>query len=119
MAMIGETNSVCPTDPASGTKAELGLLEEKPLVLVQAALKPEVTAVVQPEGSAGAVTLSKFSEKLVVLIVAPSRMVKLTVPKLVAPSCSCKVAVTVPPQVPLAVKLKGLATAAPPATKAP
>ena len=117
--MIGETNSVCAALPVSGTNAELGAELSKPFVVAQVDWIPEVTAVVQPEGKAGAGTPSKFSLNVISVDTAPNRIVKVTVPRLELPSCSWSVAVTVPPQLPLAVKVKGFATAAPPAAKAP
>jgi len=44
------------------------------------------------------------------VVIAPSVMVNVTVPKFVAPSCSCSVRVMLLPQDPAAVKAKSLAT---------
>src|SRR5262245_63166662 len=51
--------------------------------------------------------------------VAPTLIVKVTVPRLVAPSCSARVAVRSPPQTPATVNVNGLATAGPPGTRTP
>ena len=67
--------------------------------------------VVHPAGNAGAVTPSKFSERTVVTLGWPSRNEKVTVPRFAAPSCNWSVAVLVPPQVPIAVKVNGCNTA--------
>ena len=117
--MTGDVSSAWPAVPASGTNAEFGVVSEKPLVTAQFAMTPEVTEAPQAAGKAGAIALSKFSEKVVTGTIAPKRAVKVAVPRLEAPSWSWSVAVTIPPQAPIAVKLNGRVTAAPPAVKAP
>src|SRR5262250_1101616 len=51
--------------------------------------------------------------------VAPTLIVKVTVPRLVAPSCTARVAMRSPPQNPATVNVNGLATVAPPGTRTP
>ena len=69
--------------------------------------------VVHPAGKAGAVTPSKFWVKTVDTLDWPSPKEKVTVPRFAAPSCNWSVAESVPPQLPVAVKVKGRTTAAP------
>ena len=52
-------------------------------------------------------TPSKFWEKTVDTLDWPSLKEKVTVPRSVAPSCNWSVAVSVPPQFPVAVKVNG------------
>src|SRR5258707_15502630 len=64
------------------------------------------------------------AEALAKLVVPPGPIVprgkaKLTVPRSVAPSWSCSVAVSVPPQVPAAVSANGRAMAGPPGVTTP
>src|SRR5918911_1134216 len=63
MAMLGETNSVLPTVVGSGANVALGALSTGVLVTDTQADSPPVAAVVQPAGSAGATTPSKFCVK--------------------------------------------------------
>ena len=72
---------------------------------------------VQPAGSAGGVTPSKFSDK--VNRCFPNRKAKLTVPKTLVPSWSWRVAILVSPQRPLAVKANGLLVVPPLAARKP
>jgi hypothetical protein len=71
----------------------------------------------QPAGNAGAVTASKFSFKPI--FSKPSLNVYVTVPRSLAPSCICIVAVIVPPHKPEDRKVKFLQTAGPPLTTTP
>src|ERR1019366_4819446 len=69
--------------------------------------------VVHPEGKAGPVTPSKFWEQTVDTLDWPSPKGKVTVPRFGAPSCNWSEAVLVPPQFPVAMKVKGWTTAVP------
>ena len=60
-----------------------------------------------------------FENDDVAVAVAPTLIVKVTVPRLVAPSCSAKVATRSPPQNPATVNVNGLATVGPPGTRTP
>src|SRR6185295_4759619 len=74
-------------------------------------------AVVQPAGSAGAVTPSKFSLKVAGEFTnTPSWNGMLKLPRSSAPSCRWKVRMMVSPQLLLLEKLKFLASVAPGAT---
>src|SRR5690242_21768053 len=117
--MTGEVSSVWPAAPESATEAELGALSEEAVLLAQLPTRPDTTAEDQPEGKAGAVTPSNVSVNVVTVITAPRRIVKLTVPMLTSPSWSWKLAVMIPPQLPLAVKVNGRVTAPPPTISAP
>src|SRR5215471_5688196 len=63
--MTGESSSFRPTKPGSGEKAALGEVSLGAVELTQSDWAP-VEAVVQPAGSEGAFTPSKFSENRVV-----------------------------------------------------
>ena len=58
--MGGETSSLTPAAVASGEKAELGAESLDEAVVTQFVSEPLLVEV-QPPGSAGAATLSKFS----------------------------------------------------------
>src|SRR6187549_2423144 len=60
IAIGGETSSVSPTAAGSGANASFGAVSGVVVDVTQATSAP-VAAVVHPAGSAGAVTLSKFS----------------------------------------------------------
>ena len=68
---------------------------------------------VHPAGKAGAVTPSKFWVKTVDTVDWPSPKENVTVPRFSVPSCNWRVAVSVPPQLPAAVKVKGRAATLP------
>src|SRR5438105_1143763 len=102
----------------SGEKAEFGAESCEAVEVTQGDSTP-VAELVQPAGNAGGVTPSKFCEKNVVTMTLPKRKAKLTVPRLVAPSCNWSVAMLVSPQLPPAAKVKARATATPPARSAP
>src|SRR5262249_956050 len=116
--IAGDTRAFSPGLMESAMKAELGELPETPLAVVQSLSVPVISVVLQPGGNIGAVTSSKFSLKLITVKSCPRGILKLTLPRLLAPSCSCKVAVIVPPQAPVAVKVN-CALAAAPGDKAP
>src|SRR2546430_11963479 len=101
---------------ASGEKAALGNVSRTEVCVTQftAALVAEV---VQPAGNAGAVTLSKFWVNTFAICPIWKEMV--AVPRFEAPSWSCRLAVIVPPQAPVAAKVNGWPTAAPPAVTTP
>ena len=61
--ITGETSSLMPTLAGSPEKAELGALLFVPVVVTQG-VWTALAVVVQPEGSAGAVTPSKFCVKI-------------------------------------------------------
>src|SRR2546426_11850112 len=100
--------------------APLGGETKKPAVVVIAqgggGVAP-VTEAVQPEGRAGAETLSKFSLKPGTKL--PSPKLKVTLPRSLGPSWRCNVAWRLPPHVPCAVKVKVLATAGPMGVRVP
>src|SRR5262249_30978665 len=102
----GLSSSLSPAAAASAENAELGGVSLVSLEVVQADCEPEAT-VLQPSGSAGAVTPSKFCSNGAVW---PSTKLNETVPRLAAPSCNCSAAVSVAPQFPMATKVKGNAT---------
>src|SRR5262245_33255279 len=114
--MIGESSSFRPTKLESEEKAALGEVSLELAELTQADCSP-VVAVVQPAGSEGAFTASKFSENRVTGW--PITKEKETVPKFCEPSCNWNVGEMFAPQAPLAVKVNDLETAVPPATSAP
>jgi hypothetical protein len=70
-AIDGVTSSVLPTLFGSGAKASLDALEGL-VVEVTHGLSTPLAAVVQPAGSAGAVTPSKLSEKTPDVLGVPS-----------------------------------------------
>ena len=74
---------------------------------------------VQPAGNAGAVTPSNNCDSNTALLVVPNCIGYEIVPRFSAPSCSVNVGVILAPQAPVAVKLNGRVTAAPPATTTP
>src|SRR5689334_17267894 len=100
-----------PTFVPSIEKAAFGGLALENVEVVQGLCDP-LAELVQPAGNAGADTESKFCAKT---LDCPSANAKFTVPRFSAPSCSCKVAMLVPPHVPVAVSENAFATAAPPA----
>ena len=104
--IAGESSSLTPTLAGSGEKTELGAVSLAAVEVTQAdwALLAEVA---QPVGNAGAVTPSKFWEKRSDTLDWPSGKEKVTVPRLAAPSCNWSVAVLLPPQEPVAVKVNG------------
>src|SRR5258705_5712769 len=112
MAMLGESRSLSLTMVGSSTEALFGLVSLDVLEVVQRGAEPWALAATQPEGRAGAVMPSKFSEKIAC---RPSEKVKVKVPRSVLPSWSCRVAVSVSPQERpgSAVNVKGWATAGP------
>src|SRR5262245_25325879 len=114
--MTGESSSFSPTALGSGEKAALGDVSLEAVELTQEDWAP-VVAVVQPAGSAGAFTPSKFSDNR--LASWPIAREKETVPRFCAPSCNWNVGEMLAPQAPVAVKVKDLETVAPPATSAP
>src|SRR6185312_10475820 len=75
--------------------------------------------VVAPVPVAGITIAVAFEKVDEAVLVVPSWNVYVTVPRLMAPSCSCRVAVMLVPQVPLATKVNGCDTAGPPATTTP
>ncbi len=58
--MIGETSALAPLLAEFGQKAELGAVSFDAVVVVQLAVAPLTTAEVQPAGSTGEDTASKF-----------------------------------------------------------
>src|SRR5215472_7510497 len=110
--MTGESSSFRPTKPGSGEKAALGAVSLGAVELTQEDWAP-VAAVVQPTGSEGAITTSKFSENRVASW--PIGREKVTVPKSCEPSCNWNVGEMFAPQAPLAVKVNNLETVVPPA----
>src|SRR6185503_7379351 len=101
-AISGETNSLPPGVVALAPKAPFGGVGGVPAVDVTQRTGPPVglvLAVVQPAGSAGAVTPSKFSVKVGAIVCRTPRVkVKLKLPRSKSPSCRWKVSVIVPPQ---------------------
>src|SRR5258706_15259638 len=83
--MVGVSSTVLPTVVTSGANASFGALMGLVAEVTQATSLP-LAAVTQPAGSAGAVTPSKFSVKTEFTVGAPRVIVKVTVPRLVAPS---------------------------------
>src|SRR5882672_2827329 len=100
-----------PRNAGSGAKAEFGAVWFVVVVVIQA-VWPPVAVAVQPAGSEGADTLSKFSANV---LAWPSVKLKTKVPKFAAPSCNWSVALAAAPQLPLATKVKDRETVAPPA----
>src|SRR5580704_11836501 len=95
MAMGGEISWLRPIWELSFAKAELGAVSFLVVEVTQAESEP-VRVELQPEGSDGARTPSKFWEKVVTpRLATPSVKVKLRVPRLVGPSCNCSEAVIV------------------------
>src|SRR5437867_10094830 len=88
------------------------------VTLVTALGKP-ATVMVDGYGDAALASLIVMPALLAGLVLAPTLNRKLTVPRSVAPSCNCSVAVNVDPHVALAVNVNGWATAAPPAVTSP
>src|SRR3954468_8675730 len=113
--MTGEMSSVNPALVGSKGNAPFGAVSRKAVDVTQ--FEPPLTEVLEPAGNAGAVTISNVSEKVVTG--RPVDKVIARVPRLVARSCSCKVAVTGAPHEPAAVKLKACVTVAPPPMSAP
>jgi hypothetical protein len=70
-AMTGETSSVKPTVAGSGAKAAFGALLGVVVDVTQGDSEP-LAVVVQPAGSAGAATPSKFWEVTVTVFSTPS-----------------------------------------------
>src|SRR5436190_19545395 len=99
-----------PMLPGSGEKAELGPVSLVEPVVVQDDCAP-LMEVVQPAGSPGAFTPSKFCEKR--LETAPRGSVNDTLPRFWAPSCNWKVGEMLVPHEPATVKLKAREIAAP------
>src|SRR5262245_56299521 len=114
--MTGESSSFRPTKASSVEKAALGAVSLGALALTQEDCSP-VAEVVQPAGSEGAITPSKFSENRVTSW--PITREKETVPRFCEPSCNRNVGEMLEPHGPLAVKVNGLETAAPPARSVP
>src|ERR1035441_10084247 len=114
--MAGESNSFTPTLAGSRENTAFGVVSRAEMEVTQADCAPLVT-VVQPAGKAGAATPSKFWENTLATLDWPSRNEKVSVPRFVVPSCNCSEAVLVPPQLPVAVKLNGSATAVPLVTR--
>src|SRR5579859_216529 len=104
IAIEGVSSSLTPTPLVSGEKAALGAVSAEAADVTQLDCAPEAD-VAQPAGNDGTVTASKFCVKMVVL--RPTGIAKLIVPRFAAPSCSCSMPVITPPQVLPAVKLKG------------
>src|SRR5215470_10211395 len=98
--MTGESSSFRPTKAESGEKAALGEVSLEMVELTQLVCSP-VAEVVQPVGSEGAFTLSKFSENRVTSW--PIGREKETVPRSCEPSCIWNVGEMLAPQAPLAV----------------
>jgi len=96
----------------SGAKASFGALKGVVADVTHGDSAP-LAVVVQPAGSAGATTPSKVWEKAVVVTNVPSVKLKTAFPRSFAPSWRWIVAVRVPPQVPVAVKVNGMQTVAP------
>ena len=88
------------------------------VTLVTALGRPD-TLMVDGYGEAALASTMVMPALLAGLVLAPTANWKLTVPRSVAPSCNCNVAVTVEPHVALAVNVNGCATAAPPAVTSP
>src|ERR1041384_6875745 len=89
MAKEGETRSATPGLEAEGAKTELGEVSAWSTTVFHTVAAP-VAVVVHPEGRTGAITESKFCAKSGPRV--PRIKLKLTVPRLAAPSCNCKVA---------------------------
>src|SRR6266542_564767 len=98
MKKLGVSSVLLVTQLGSLWKAELGAVSLEVLTVTQ--LLPSVQS-----GPPTVQSPSKFSLK--VTFKTPKVKVKVTVPRLVAPSCNWSVAVIVPPQEPLAVNVKG------------
>ena len=107
MEITGETRAFSLVLAMSETKTELGVVSDAAVVAVQLLAVPEIFVFNQPAGSAGAVTPSKFCAKDWTSETPPSGNVKLTVPRLLVPSCNCTVAVMFEPHGPAAVKVNG------------
>src|SRR5262245_46800341 len=105
--MTGESSSFRPTKPDSEEKAALGDVSLEAVELTQLVCSP-VAEVVQPAGSEGAFTLSKFSENRVTGWPIPKE--KETVPRFCEPSVNWNVGAMFAPQAPLAVKVNDLET---------
>src|SRR5262245_51091350 len=118
MAKAGEVKLLSLVAAGLGTKAELGAVSDWALETTQAAPDP-LPETVQPAGRTGAVTPSKFWARKAGLTGFPNLNGKETVPKFTVPSCSWSVAVFVPPQIPVVVKVNARVTVGPPTAKAP
>src|SRR3989442_14497321 len=98
------------------------MLDKVTVTLVTEPVTPE-TVIVDgyglPGPLSGVVIGFGFKNVFVILDIAPSRKVFVTMPRLLGPSCSWRTAVSMAAQLPLAVKGKGLLVAGPPAVKAP
>ena len=102
----GEANSLELTFEASVENAAF-VPEFASELMVRHPLTPPLPPkeVVQPAGKAGTTAVSKFSENTAPD--CPSNSWTVLVPRFTDPSCNCRVAVTVPPQVPAAVNVYG------------
>src|SRR5262249_2239808 len=97
IAIAGLVSRLSDTVLGSSTNAAFGIVSALVFVVFQRP-EPEPSAAVQPAGRAGATTASKASDSGTTS--AASGNEKATDPKSVPPSCRCRVATTVPPQLP-------------------
>ena len=120
MAMVGEVKLFSPAVAEPPPNAELGGVSFVVEVTQSGGLPVAGTfAVVQPAGSAGAVTESKFSVNVAgELANTPNVKVAVKLPRSIAPSCMWNVSVIVAPHERLFEKLK-LRDAVAPAPTAP
>jgi hypothetical protein len=87
-AMVGLTNWSSAMLFRLGAKASLGALKGLVAEVTQRVAATPVAVVVQPAGSAGATTPSKFWENAVAVVRTPSVNVYVAFPRSVAPSWS-------------------------------
>src|SRR3954467_1099062 len=112
----GEVRSLTPGSGGSSANTEYTGVSNAALVVAQGVCPP-MAETLQPTGSAGGSTESKFSVKIVTG--APSVNGTDTIPRSVEPSCNWNVAITNPPHEPVAVNVKACVVASPPASNAP
>src|SRR5882762_7986807 len=114
--MTGETKSAVEATFVSGPSATFGAVGAAASLGLSHAAAVGLL-VIHPAGKEGIVTPSKFCVKRIPD--APRGFVLSRPARLRALSCNWKVGLIVPPQLPLAVKVNGWLTAAPPATRTP
>src|SRR5208282_2991253 len=118
MGMEGESRSAMPALVTAVAKAEFG--EEYALLLTVAqGIWPPVTAVDQPEGSAGGATASKSCVNSINGTNWPRVKLNRAEPRPAEPSCNWSTAAMVPPQAPSAVRENAASCGAPPAASTP
>ena len=119
MDKVGLINEFSLTNVTSGANAELGSVSRAAVVVCHGVggVGTPVDDTVQPPGSNGGITESKFCDKDE--CGTPIGNVELTLPIKFVPSINLNVAVTVPPHWPVAIKVNAFVTAAVPATSGP